>query len=108
MTSVHLSRGELVVIRSVQSLSLIFFRIQIVIQEKRMSYLNSVFGQVGLEREHLPGIDIGIVRILEGFLELLKLVAGEDGPGRESYELVIDIVGTRERERESMQVISWH
>lgn len=43
-----------------------------------MTHLYAILGQLCLEREHLAGIDIGIVGLLEGLLQLLQLVAGED------------------------------
>ena len=37
-------------------------------------YLNSVLGQVRLEREHLPGVHVGVVSILESLLQLVQLI----------------------------------
>ena len=39
-----------------------------------LSYLNSVLWQVRLEGEHLPGVDVGVVGILESLLQLVQLV----------------------------------
>ena len=42
--------------------------------------LNTIFGQVRLEREHFAGVDIRIMSLLERFLQFLELIAGEDSP----------------------------
>ena len=36
-------------------------------------YLNSVLGQVRLEREHLSRVHVGVVSILESLLQLVQL-----------------------------------
>lgn len=38
----------------------------------------SILGQVGLDREHLAGVHVRIVGLLERLLQLVQLVAGED------------------------------
>ena len=40
-------------------------------------YLNSVLGQVCLEREHLPRVHVGVVSILESLLQLVQLIEQE-------------------------------
>ena len=40
-------------------------------------YLNSVLGQVSLEREHLPRVHVGVVSVLESLLQLVQLPMGE-------------------------------
>ena len=40
-------------------------------------YLNSVLGQVRLEREHLSRVHVGVVSILESLLQLVQLPMGE-------------------------------
>lgn len=40
-------------------------------------YLHSSLGEVGLHRDLLPGVDVGVVGLGEGLLQLLQLGAGE-------------------------------
>ena len=40
-------------------------------------HLYSVFWQVGLQAQHLPGVHVRVVGVLECFLQLLQLVGGE-------------------------------
>lgn len=46
----------------------------------RALYLYSVLRQVDLEGQQLPRIQVRVVGILKGFLQLLQLVTREDGP----------------------------
>ena len=51
-------------------------------QKKEQLYLYSVFRQVYFESEQFPGIQIRVVRVLEGLFQLLQLIAREDRPGQ--------------------------
>jgi len=42
--------------------------------------LNSILGQVSLQREHFTCINVGIMSFLEGLLQLLQLITGENRP----------------------------
>lgn len=43
-------------------------------------YLYSVFRQFCFHGQHLPSINIRVVRFIKGLFQLLQLVRGEDGP----------------------------
>ena len=45
-----------------------------------VSYLHSGLGEVDLHGDLLPCVDVGVVGLLEGALELLQLRRGEGGP----------------------------
>ena len=42
--------------------------------------LNAVFRQVRLEGEHFTGVDVRIMSLLEGFLQLFQLITCKDSP----------------------------
>lgn len=44
------------------------------------TYLYPVLRQLRLHSQHLPGIDVGVVRFVESFLQLLQLVSCEYRP----------------------------
>ena len=44
------------------------------------SHLNPGLGEVNLHGDLLPGVDVGVVSLLEGALQLLQLGRGEGGP----------------------------
>jgi len=74
------------------------------VEIKGGSYLDPVFGEVCLERQQFPRIDIWVVGRLERLLQFLQLVAGEDcpavGPRRNN-----DIAPTRDKQTDSLQGI---
>ena len=43
-------------------------------------HLHSDFWQVDLHGQLLPGVDVGVVGLFEGPLQLVQLVGGEGGP----------------------------
>jgi len=45
-----------------------------------VTHLDADLGQVHLHGQLLAGIDIGVVGLLEGPLQLMELVGGEGGP----------------------------
>ena len=51
---------------------------QLLIKLVALSYLNSVLWQVRLEGEHFPGVDVGVVGILESLLQLVQLVRSRE------------------------------
>lgn len=42
-------------------------------------HLYPVLRQVGFKGQHLPGVDVGVVGLLEGLLQLLQLEGRKDG-----------------------------
>ena len=55
-------------------------------QSSVVSHLYSVLGQLRLHGKHLPGVDIRVVRLVEGLLQLLQLVGGEHRPAGQRTE----------------------
>lgn len=45
-----------------------------------MTHLYPVLGQIRPQAEHLAGVDVRVVRLLEGRLQLLQLLGREDRP----------------------------
>lgn len=60
------------------------------------SYLDPGFGQVYLQRQLLPGVDVRIVRLCKHPLEFLQLGAGEGGPDAPLLPLLVQAGGVRE------------
>lgn len=57
----------------------VILRIYTSIVRKHIIYLYSVFGQVGFDRQHFASVHVRIVGLFEGLLQLVELVAGENG-----------------------------
>lgn len=53
------------------------------------THLYAILGQFRLQGQHLAGIDIGIMGLLEGLFELLQLIAGEYGAAVSSLLLLL-------------------
>lgn len=60
-------------------------------QKPNETYLYSVLREIRLQGEHLAGVHIRIVRLLERFLQFVELVAGEYRPTgmRARFEVVL-------------------
>lgn len=61
-----------------------------------LSHLDPGLGQVYLQRQLLPGVDVRIVRLCEDSLQLLQLGAGEGGPDAPLLPLLVQTGGVRE------------
>lgn len=53
---------------------------QIIKKNVFFAYLHSCFGEVGFHGDFLPSVDVWVVGLGEGFLQLLELGAGECRP----------------------------
>jgi hypothetical protein len=51
--------------------------------------LYSVFRKIRLQGQHLPRIHVRVVRFFEGLLQLLQLIAREDGSEKETRIVVL-------------------
>lgn len=61
------------------------------------SHLYPGLGQVYLQRQLLPGVDVRVVRLGEHPLQLLQLGAGERGPDAPLLPLLVQTGGVREK-----------
>lgn len=61
-----------------------------------MAHLYSGLGQVYLQRQLLPGVDVRVVRLCEHALQLLQLGAGERGPDAPLLPLLVQARWVRE------------
>lgn len=69
------------------------------------THLHTHFRQIHLHGELLAGVDIGVVRLLEGTFQFMQLVRGEGGAIASvlllGAVLILACRGEREKERES-------
>lgn len=48
------------------------------INVKEVTYLYSIFGQVGFNGQHFASVHVRIMGLLEGFFQFIQLIASED------------------------------
>jgi len=82
------------------------------IRRIRRTYLNAIFRQISLDREHFSGINIGIVGVFEGLLQFVELKAGEDCPNNNQNRQTISLFSSslqcrRSRRCSQLMLITW-